>query len=892
MSFVNLAGQAAPAQAFRKEAGGRPSVTWTLSIATGLWLAAAAAVWAAGPQAEITVDLARPGAQVSPELYGIFLEEINNAFDGGLYAELVQNRSFEEGVLPPGMKLVDGPDGGQRMELAQLPSGVPEDRWPMPWPWSMNCGWDPQRALVGWSLEQRGAVEGAMELTEAHPMNDASSRSLALRVSAPAGQGAVALVNSGYWGMALQADEVYRFKCYVRPGTFRGAVAAQLEAQDGRVLARQELAQLEPGEQWQQLRAELQAAGSDARGRLTLLFEGEGDLQVDWVSLFPPTYKDRPNGLRRDLAQYLEDYRPAFVRYPGGCYVQGLSWESAPDWRKMVCPPEERPGMWGYWKYRSTDGFGYHEFLEFCEDVGADAMYVAFAGMTVHPDNNWPLDEIDPVVQQTLDAIEYALGPTDSRWGAVRAKMGHPEPFPLKYVEIGNEHPPAEYGDYYVKFRDAIKAKYPDMTVIMSMYWSGLNMPAIERAGDANIDMVDEHSYRPAGWVRSNFDYFDKYPRKPWKVYVGEYAAHHAQGDLLAALDDSVYLMMLERNGDLVTMASYAPLLCNVNARSWGVNLIEFDAARSFAHPSYYVQKTFNEHRPAVNLATAAQVTPMPDPQAPLLGGRIGLGSWRTQVEFKDIKVYDEQGRLVYGDAAPKRSDFAADAIGDWEVVDGLVRQSDANQGPTVLTFDQLRLSTGRITLKARRTGGDEGFLVLFGVQSPEKFHFANFGAAGNAFSALQTRGEDLAVAFRTGKTTEQKIEEGRWYDVELVIERDRAAVSLDGVLISDSSAEALPNFFATAGYDAAGQAVIVKATNYYAEPVRATIRLENAASVGAEGQHVVVAAASPFDTNSLDAPTRIAPRTQPLPCGAEISVELPPHSANVLRIPAQTQTP
>ncbi|MCX6867492.1 MAG: hypothetical protein NTV46_14980 [Verrucomicrobia bacterium] len=522
----------------------------------------ASAATAETPKATIQVNLAQEKAPVSPTLYGIFMEEISHAFDGGIYAELIQNRSFEEGVLPQGMKVVKKPDGNLKMEIEKLPSSVPKEKWDMPWPWVNNCAWQPARELLGWTLETTGGTTGEMKTTEVNPMNAASSRSLALQVGAPTGPaGRVALINSGYWGINVQSGTSYELKCYLRPGSFEGTVTATLESKDGKVLGQHEFGKITPGNKWQRLTAKLAATDTDPQARFVLSFRGKGELQVDWISLFPPTYKNRPNGLRVDLAKHLEALKPSFVRYPGGCYVEGLSWESAPDWRKMVCPPEDRPGQWGYWQYRSTDGFGYHEFLQFCEDLGS----------------------------------------------------GHPQPFPLKYVEIGNEHPPALYGDYYKKFRTAIKAKYPAMTVIMSMYWSGLNPGAIARAGDDAIDVVDEHAYKQSGWIRKNFDYFDKYPRKPWKVYVGEYAHHHGGGDWSAAMDDSVYLMMCERNGDLVTMASYAPLFVNVNNRSWGVNLIEFDAARSFVHASYHVQKVYAENRPDVNLATTVDFTPKPE---------------------------------------------------------------------------------------------------------------------------------------------------------------------------------------------------------------------------------------------------------------------------------------
>lgn len=840
--------------------------------------------------ATIHINLSEEKAPVSPTLYGIFMEEISHGFDGGIYAELIQNRSFEEGVLPPGMKIVTNSNGSLRMELASLPAGVPTNQWDMPWPWNGNCGWDTSRALVGWSLLNEGGTSSEMRLTEANPMNSASSRSLALNVTAAGNpDGRAALLNSGYWGIGVQAGTRYTLSFYLRPDAYQGTVSASLEGQAGKTLASHDFGPVKPSQAWKKYTATLTAIGTDPKAKFALSFRGQGSLQVDMVSLFPPTYKQRPNGLRPDLAKLLEEMKPSFIRYPGGCYVEGLSWESAPDWRKMVCPPAERPGQWGYWKYRSTDGFGYHEFLQFCEDVGADAMYVAFAGMTVHPDNNWPLGEIQPVIQQTLDAIEYATGSTNSKWGAVRAKMGHPKPFALKYVEVGNEHPPALYGDYYKKFRAAIKAQYPSMTVIMSMYWSGLNPGAIGRAGDNDIDMVDEHSYRPSGWIRSNFDYFDKYQRKPWKLYVGEYAHHSGNGDWSAAMDDAVYLMMLERNGDLVKLASYAPLFCNVNLRDWGVNLIEFDSSRSFAHASYYVQKVFNETRPDVNLATTVDVTPKPDPSRPLLAGKFGLGAWNTQTEFKELRIYDNQGQLVYSDDFKSLENWNAPGIGQWRAENGVLRQTGEGHSPAMLLLKTPELKTGRVSLKARRVGGSEGFLMIFNASSADRFLFCNYGAAGNAFSAIQDRGAPDGCAFKGGRNTPGKIENDRWYDISLIVTNDKAEMTLDGKTISNASVVDLPAFFATAGYHKKTKSVVLRATNYNKQPMRVTLSLDGVASVGATGRHLVIRSDGINDENSLEHPHRIVPQEQPLAgCAKEFPVTLPPLSVNVLTIPAR----
>ena len=850
------------------------------------------AVQTESPRATIRIDLKEEKAPVPPSLYGIFMEEISHAFDGGIYAELIQNRSFEEGVLPPGMKLVTKPDGKLKMELESLPAGVPTNKWDMPWPWMMNCGWDTNRALLGWSLLSEGGAKGEMKLTEANPMNTASSRSLAMTISASEKpEGRVALVNSGYWGINAQAGTSYELKFYLRPETFDGTVTASLESKDGKVLASHDFGAVKPEPVWKKFTAKLKADGTDPKARFVLSFRGRGALQVDWVSLFPPTYKNRPNGLRPDLAKLLEELKPSFIRYPGGCYVEGLSWASAPDWRKMVCPPEERPGQWGYWQYRSTDGFGYHEFLQFCEDIGSDALYVAFAGMTVHPDNNWPLDKIDPVIQQTLDAIEYALGPTDSKLGAVRAKMGHPQPFPLRYVEVGNEHPPALYGDYYKKFREAIKGKYPSMNVIMSMYWSGLNPGAIARAGDENIDIVDEHAYRDAAWIRTNFDYFDKYKRKPWTIYIGEYASHHGGGDWYGGLSDSVYLMMVERNGDLVKMASYAPLFCNVNKRDWGVNLIEYDSSRSFAHASYYVQKLFTENRPDVNLATTFDVEPKPDPARPLMAGKFGLGAWNTETEFKELRIYDEKDQLVFSDDFKSLDNWETPGIGQWRAENGLLRQTDKGRSPAMLLLKTPELKTGRVTLKARRVGGNEGFLLFFNASNIDRFLFCNYGAAGNSFSAIQDRGAPDGCTFKGGRSTPGKIENERWYDLSLTVTRDKAEMFLDGKKISDASMVHLPAFFATAGYGRKTKSVVLKAANYNKSPLQATLQIDGASTVTAKGQHIYIRADSLTDENSLETPRRIVPQEQPLSnCANVFSVILPPLSVNVLRISATTK--
>ncbi|MGC4031929.1 MAG: hypothetical protein QM754_09395 [Tepidisphaeraceae bacterium] len=289
-----------------------------VSVLAGMGLAQSSAT--------IHVDVAKKGAAVPSTLYGIFIEDINHAMDGGLYAELVQNRSFEEGVLPPGMKLV-GRNGRQRMEVANLPADVPAERRNMPWPWRDNAMWDENRALVGWSLDNAGGAKSTMKLTDANPMNAASSRSLELAVDAGENSRAM-LSNSGYWGISVADRTAYQLRFFLRPGSFNGTVTASLESTDGKAYATHEFPAVKAGESWQELSASLVANGTDPQARLVLSFRGQGTLQVDFVSLFPPTYQNKSNGLRKDLAELVVGLKPAFIRWPGGCYVEGWSHES------------------------------------------------------------------------------------------------------------------------------------------------------------------------------------------------------------------------------------------------------------------------------------------------------------------------------------------------------------------------------------------------------------------------------------------------------------------------------------------------------------------------------------------------------------------------------------
>ena len=380
--------------------------------------------------------------------------------------------------------------------------------------------------------------------------------------------------------------------------------------------------------------------------------------------------------------------------------------------------------------------------------------------MTVHPENNWPIDDLEPVIQRTLDAIEYARGPVEFELGRGAGEDGASQAVP---AEVRRDRQRASAGRIRRLLREVPQGHQGEVPRhpgghehVLERAEPGRHRPGRRCAG---IDIVDEHSYRPSGWVRSNFDYFDKYRARRGRSTSASTPTIMEAATGARAMDDSVFLMMMERNGDLVTMASYAPLFCNVNKQDWGVNLIEFDASRSFAHASYYVQKVFNANRPDVNLATTTNLTPQPDPNAPLMAGKFGLGSWNTSTEFKELRIYDRKGSLAFSDDFKTLENWDVPGIGHWRVKDGVLQQTDKGASPAMLLLKAPDLAAGRATVKARRVGGTEGFLVFFNATSIQRFLFCNYGAAGNKFHAIQDRGTPDGCAFKGGMTTQGGIE-------------------------------------------------------------------------------------------------------------------------------------
>lgn len=539
----------------------------------------------------IIVNIQKKGATLSPQMYGIFFEEINYAGDGGLYAELVQNRSFEDGHLPKGFSL-----RGNILVPPQVKYHLTgevkkiDDR---------KMRWNPD-PIRGWSLQAKYPTAANIKTTDEHPFFETAPHSLEVSIKDASEE--IAVVNSGFWGMNIENKGTYFLRSIIRISPeYKGKVEARLIAENGRVLASCPIATAEPGK-WNDVQNTLISDGKDPKAKLAIVFNGTGKVWLDYVSLFPKdTFKGRKNGLRKDIANKIADLKPTFVRWPGGTIVGGITLETCMNWKKMLGDPASRPGEIVTWGYRCSYGLGYYEMLQYCEDIAADFMYVCNVGLgdMYRMGNACPEDSIQYYIDDCLNAIEYAIGDKSTTWGARRAADGHPEPFSLKYVEIGNEHWGNEYKRRFTMFQKAIKEHYPQLKIIYNAqeFQSNKVEPVV-------ADYIDPHFYdSPRGFYSKN-NFFDKHPRGKYRVYVGEYACNSGvgSGNMEAALSEAAFIDGMERNGDLVTMTSFAPLLENVNASRWPVNLIRFNSEKVIGRSSYYVQKMVSSNQPTYNV--------------------------------------------------------------------------------------------------------------------------------------------------------------------------------------------------------------------------------------------------------------------------------------------------
>ena len=806
------------------------------------------AVAAADPDYTITVDSGATGAPISDEMYGVFFEDINYAADGGLYAELVRNRSFE-------------------FQSADNRSYT---------------------GLTGW------AVTGTAATVDDDDARLNERNRTYLRLTGPGG-----ITNAGYnSGIAVEKGERYDFSVWARSDTAGAALTITLATTGGTALATPIKINVK-GDTWVRYAGSLRATATSDIGRLSVNTTGAGTTRLDMVSLFPrDTYKG--HGLRRDLAEKVAALRPGFVRFPGGCLVNTGShyaYDAASNfprarsyqWKDTVGPVETRATNANFWGYNQSYGLGYFEYFQFSEDIGAAPLPVVPALVTGCGQNRATDDPalLRRHIQDTLDLIEFANGPATSTWGRVRAQMGHPKPFGLTMVAVGNEENlPDEYFANFLQFRDAIKAKHPGITVISNSGPDDMgatfdNLWAKNRA--AGTEMVDEHYYNSPNWFLQNNERYDSYDRNGPKVFLGEYASQDAK--FFNSLSEAAYMTGLERNADVVRMASYAPLLANIDNVQWRPDLIWFDNDESWGSTSYQMQKLFmtNVGDRVVPSSVSGGRVVQPQP----VTGRVGLSTWRTAARYDDLKVTAPDGTVLLEDNFDDGNADGWSPIenrGTWTVTDGAYTQTDAAAENTmVAAAANITATDYDISVKATKTAGDEGFLIPFGIKDSGTWYWWNLGGWNNTQGAIE-KATGSAAAKEQLLTRPDTVNTGQTYDLRIEVRGTKVTLIRDGQVWGSFDDNKVTEPFAqVVTRDLRTGELIVKVVNASTTPALTKVDLGRL-KVPSTGRMTVLAG-DPGEQN-----TRSAEPIQPVTTtvrglGSSFTREFPASSVTFLRL-------
>jgi alpha-L-arabinofuranosidase len=522
-------------------------------------------------QTVLTVHADRPISEIQPTMWGIFFEDINFAADGGLYAELVKNRSFEFSA-----------------------------------------------PLMGWKEEnhERFALTNAGEALILNEGSILTNRRFA-RVNVIQDKG-YGLTNEGFRGMGIKKDMLYNLSILTRVREGNTKLRIELVNEKGDVIGQTELAP--SGSEWKINKISFKAIQTAAKAKLHVWFDGKGIIDVDMISLFPQdTWKGRERGLRGDLVQLLADLKPGFLRFPGGCIVEGRDLSQRYQWKKTVGNIEDREMIVNRWNmefnhrptpdYFQSFGLGFFEYFQLAEDIGAEPLPILSCGLACqfNTAEAVPMDQLEPYVQDALDLIEFANGDVSTKWGKLRATMGHPAPFHMKFIGVGNEQWGEQYIERYKVFQKALKEKYPDIKIISGAgpFPNGDLFDYAQRELKAlKAEVVDEHYYAKPDWFLKNATRYDNYDRNGPKIFAGEYAAQSVatvspenKNNWECALSEAAFMTGLERNADVVHLASYAPLLAHAEGWQWTPDLIWFNNLESYATPNYYVQQLFSTNK-------------------------------------------------------------------------------------------------------------------------------------------------------------------------------------------------------------------------------------------------------------------------------------------------------
>jgi alpha-L-arabinofuranosidase len=788
--------------------------------------------------AELCVRTQHRGSLLG-DLFGIFLEDLNHAADGGLYGELVQNRSFEYDPM-------DRPD---------------------------------YHRLTAWEKVERDGGSAEVTVESSQPIS-ARNRNYAVVAIIAQGDG-VGIMNCGYnTGIPVRKGERYLFSLYARrDDSFDQPLTIALESRDGLVHARAAI--LVDSAHWKKYDAVLLTAHTDFSSRLVLCTKGRGRIYLDMVSLFPQsTFRSRTNGMRPDIAQLLADLKPRFLRFPGGCLVHDGSLnpddrDSMYRWKNTLGDIADRPSRRNNWRYNQTLGLGFYEYILFCEDIGARPIPVLPGGYDPHHQRIVPLEELGPWIDDALDLIEFATGDVTSSWGAVRAELGHPAPFDLHYIGIGNEEVGAPFFDRYEVFHRAIKARYPDIKIINTsgpFAAGGEFERGWKSARDNGSDYVDEHYYQAPEWFLANYHRYDRYDASGPKVFLGEYASWG--NTYRNALVEAAFMTGLEKNAGVVGLACYAPMLCNVDYVNWRPDLIFLNNHEAFGTANYYVQKLFMNHQGDQLLRVELKHCGEPQEiRQHAITGDIALVADRSSARFSEIRLTNKTTGEI------RSFDDPADVIVDPTIDDENVTSRH------VLDIGITDWDCYVLSFRAVRTGGRGGFAVHFGKIDESNLLYWEIGGWQNTDSGVCSR-----IAGRTSYLTRSwfTVEPDVEYEMALEVTGRHIRTFIDDVVVNDTVDE-LPvtePLYHSASVVHASEQIIVKVVNVRDTRVSAQVILEDLRKESAAVQVFEMSGHSLEDENCFDAPMRVCPKQRTFRVeGNAFSYMFPEYSITVFRV-------
>lgn len=829
---------------------------------------------------------------ISDILYGLFFEDINFAVDGGIYAEMIKNRSFEYGTMAT------------------------------------------NRNMHGWYTVNQASPSIVLEAEDCLNANNPTYLTLTNSQSDLAG-----ITNTGFLdGMSLTENALYKFSIYAKSKDYTGDIIIRLTNSSGKTIYGETKISGITNE-WHKYSAELTSnATTGAAVRLQVLIS-KGSVDIDMVSLFPAdTYKGRENGIRKDIGEYLEALNPGFLRFPGGCVVEGESLDNAYSWKDSIGngmtfdingettygDVAVRPlgeDIWGAEKtasahpYYMTYGIGFYEYFLLCEDLDCEPVPILNAGLScliqgvkttgVAADTlAITSDEFKQYVQDALDLVEFCRGGADTYWGNIRIQMGHEEPFKLTYLGIGNEQWTDAYFLRYEQFKKAFEEAtaanpelYGGIELIVAngpvssdkFAWNKIRIKGADYAG-----LVDEHYYQTPEWFLENTKRYDSYDRNSTAVFLGEYAAK--SNTAKAALAEAAYMTGLERNGDIVKLAAYAPLFGNLTQTQWTPDLIWFNSTKVWGSPNYYVQKIFANNLADKNAASTLTGSVSNGAEEIKYSGKVGVGSWQTGAVFDDLLVVSNTtGETLYSDdfSSNSMSEYTKIA-GTWEAKDGMLFQTNTGAPVNSITGDVVYVGDTNwtdytLTVKATKTSGAEGFLIPIAVQDKNNFVHWNIGGWGNTVSCL----EETIAGSKSGQISSTvknfAVKTGQTYEIKIIVSGANIKCYIDNKLMVDYTKKSATgdSLYQVCGIDKNGD-VIIKLVNVIGSEISITINLKDK-NFNGKAELSLITARSANASNSYGNPENVAIEYSDIDVSNSFVYTAPQYSVSVIRIPAES---